>query len=214
MSDSSEQHYDESDTQGATNLWEIDRFDEIANPSSWDNASTKELQHIIATHSALLAVYDTYRKVYHTTFDIIHDQLVSSPGKIKKSVAFSQSIYHSLPTPLEELKDLTTKSIESMRDSGRFPHFDFENLEGNLNITKPTEEMDETELIFQQSRADSQKRKQEAFTNFQADDEQTAKSRESLSRNFALKETINNQRDSEISPLYERKASPTIPMKQ
>ena len=102
MSDSSDQHYDESDTQGVTNLWEIDRFDEIASPSSWDNASTKELQHIIATHSALLAVYDTYRKVYHTTFDIIHDQLVPSPGKIKKSVAFSQSIYHSLPTPLEE----------------------------------------------------------------------------------------------------------------
>jgi len=91
-----------------------------------------------------------------------------------------------------------------MRDSGRFPHFDFENLEGNLNITKPTEEMDETELIFQQSRADCQKRKQEAFTNFQADDEQTAKSREFLSRNYALKEIINNQRDSEISPLYER----------
>jgi hypothetical protein len=76
--------------KGQQTYGKIDKFDEIASPSSWDNASTKELQHIIATHSALLATYDTYRKVYHTTFDIIHDQLVSSPGKIKKSVAFSQ----------------------------------------------------------------------------------------------------------------------------
>jgi hypothetical protein len=145
---------------------------------------------------------------------MIHTSLVPSPGKIKESVAISKSIYHSLPTPLEELKNSTTKSIENMRDSGRFLHFDFENLEGNLNITSPTEEIDEMEVTFQQSRAERQVFKQTSFKNFQADDEQIAKSRDFLSRTYATKETNNYQKDIEISPLYERQSSPTIPMNQ
>jgi len=214
MSESSDQQNDGSDNHEDTNLWEIDKFDEIASSTSWDSVSTKELQHIIATHSALLAIYDTYRKVYNTTFDNIHKDLVTPTGEIKKSVAISKNIYHSLPNPLEELRKLTKKAIDNMRDSGRFPQFDFHHLDGNLQITPPLGDIDEMDIEFLQSRTQIQESKQQQFTNFQADDEQTAQSRDFLSRTFALKETITNQKESEIHPLYERKASPTIPMNQ
>ena len=111
MSESSDQQNEGSDNHEDTNLWEVDKFDEIASSTSWDGVSTKELQHLIATHSALLATYDTYRKVYNTTFDTIHKDLVPPTGEIKKSVAISKNIYHSLPNPLEELRKLTKKSI-------------------------------------------------------------------------------------------------------
>ena len=92
-----------------------------------------------------------------------------------------------------------------MRDSGRFPQFDFHHLDGNLQITTPTGKIDDMDIEFLQSRTQIQERKQEQFTNFQSDDEQTAQSREFLSRTFALKETIKDQKDNEISPLYVRK---------
>ena len=136
--DDAPSEYHISEPEVVEEPWQMQILHEILSLPLVENMTQSEIQHLVATHSALKQIMPGFYEAYAKTFQGIHDiHLLGalSQGLQPKTVPYSREFQLSMPTVVEELAFCVDTKIRALHQSNRFPGYDFDRHFGDLAIT-------------------------------------------------------------------------------
>ena len=115
--------------------WQIQDLHDLISLQAVEEYTQIELQHLLALYAGLSSIHSFYQ-AYVKTFNEIHNLSQARGNSSCQTAPFSEELYYSFPTPIEELVLHVLAKIRELQSSGRFTEYDFERHSGILSIVQ------------------------------------------------------------------------------
>ena len=141
------------DTHSEEAPWQMQDLHDLISLQAVEEFTQVELQHILALFAGLSSLASFYQ-AYVRTFNDIHNLSQARGDSSCRTAPFSEELYYSFPTPIEELVLHVMAKVRELQSTGRFIEYDFERHSGILSIVQDPQfhEMPLQETIRQKLR--------------------------------------------------------------
>ena len=123
------------DTHSEEAPWQMQDLHDLISLQAVEEFTQVELQHILALFAGLSSLASFYQ-AYVRTFNDIHTMSQARGDSSCRTAPFSEELYYSFPTPIEELVLHVMAKVRELQSTGRFIEYDFERHSGILSIVQ------------------------------------------------------------------------------
>ena len=121
------------DTHSEEAPWQMQDLHDLISLQAVEEFTQLEIQHILALFAGLSSLASFYQ-AYVRTFNDIHNLSQARGDSSCRTAPFSEELYYSFPTPIEELVLHVMAKVRELQSTGRFTEYDFERHSGILSI--------------------------------------------------------------------------------